>query len=282
MAQIQVVAVIGAGSMGTGIAQVCASHGYDVNLYDVSKEILDRSVGAMSRSLGKLVEKGKIDEDRKRKTIERIRTFSDIASGMESADLVVEALPESFDMKTAAYRKIEDRLKPGAIIGSNTSSLPITALAAATRRGDRFIGLHFMNPVPLMDGIEIIRGRNTSDDTLKQARSFAESLGKKPSIAVDYAGFVVSRLINVYLNEAALAVMDGNDPGEVDRAMVTCTNMPIGPCKLMDLVGIDVVVSVLGTLEGEFGERFRCAPLLKQMARAGHFGVKTKQGFYSY
>ncbi len=282
MSEVRTVAVLGAGTMGTGIAQVCAFHGYDVHLHDISKEILDRSLRAIGKSLGKFVDKGKIDEAKKQATVGRIKTFTDITAGMSSVDLVIEALTENIDVKTDSYRKFENQLGANVIIGSNTSSLPITALASATNRKDRFIGIHFMNPVPLMKGVEIIRGRESSDETIQKVRSFLGSIDKIPSVAVDYAGFITSRLLNVYLNEAALAVMDGNSPEEIDRAMMTCTNMPMGPCKLLDLVGIDVAVYVLKILEEEFGERFKCAPLLKQMVRAGHFGVKSGKGFYDY
>jgi len=280
--EIRTIAVLGAGTMGAGIAQVCAFNGYSVNLYDVSEQIIDRSLKTINKSLERFVEKGKIEEANKKATISRITTFTDVLENISEADLVIEALPEQFDLKINVFKKIGDKVHTEVILASNTSSLPITALSMAIENHDRFIGIHFMNPVPIMKGVEVIKGRETSEETLQTVKLFVESLGKIPSIAVDYAGFITSRLLNIYLNEAALAVMDGNTPEEVDKAMVTCTNMPIGPCKLLDLVGIDVAVFVLQILEDEFGERFKCAPLLKQMARAKHLGVKTGKGFYNY
>lgn len=282
MSQIKSVAVFGAGTMGAGIAQVCAHHGYDVNLYDVSKEILERSLGGIAKSLEKFVKSGAIDAKKKEQSLNRIKIFTNLTDDIGSVDIVIEALTENIDVKTGSYKTVDKHLKSGTIICSNTSSIPITALAASTTRKDQFIGAHFMNPVPLMKGVEVIKGRETSEDTLQKVKSFLESIDKIPSVAVDYAGFITTRIFNSYLNEAALAVMIGNDPEEIDKAMVTCVNMPMGPCKIMDLVGIDVLVSVMKTLEDEFGERFKVAPILKQMARAGHFGVKTGKGFYNY
>jgi 3-hydroxybutyryl-CoA dehydrogenase len=176
-----------------------------------------------------------------------------------------------------------DKLAPDyAILASNTSSLPITAIAAATKRPHQVVGMHFMNPVPIMKGVELIRGRVTSQETIDSAVDFTKSINKVPVVAQDYAGFITSRILNAYLNEAAYTVMDGNTPKDVDDAMVYCTNMPQGPCALMDLVGIDVIVFVLGILEDEFGPKFKSAPLLRQMVRAGHLGRKTGQGFYTY
>ena len=282
MSGIRTVAVIGAGTMGAGIAQVCAFHGYEVNLYDTSKEVLGRSLSRIEKSLSKFVEKGKIDENKKKEILNRLKTFTDITKNMESVDLVLEALPEKIEIKMGSYKIFEKFLKPSAIIGSNTSSIPITALAASTNRRDKFIGIHYMNPVPLMKGVEIIKGRETSEDTLEQAKSFIESLDKVPSFAVDYAGGIGARLLDIYLNEAALSVMNGNIPEEIDRAMMTCANMPMGPCKLMDMIGIDVIADLLKVLEDEWGERFKCAPILKQMVNAGHIGVKSGRGFYNY
>lgn len=176
-----------------------------------------------------------------------------------------------------------DKLAPAhAILGTNTSSLPITAIAAATGRPEKVAGIHFMNPVPIMKGVELIKGRVTSQETIKAAAEFTKSLNKVPTIAVDYAGFITSRVLQAYLNEAAYCVMDGNTPQDVDNAMIYCTNMPQGPCALMDLIGIDTMVFILGILEDEFGPKFKVAPLLKQMMRAGHLGRKTGQGFYKY
>ena len=210
-------------------------------------------------------------------------TFGSSLEATSEADLVIEAVPERLDLKTKIFKDL-DRLAPEhAILASNTSSLPITAIAAATKRPHNVVGMHFMNPVPVMKGVELIKGRLTSEETINTSVEFVKSLKDKvPVVALDYAGFITSRIFNAYLNEAACTVQDGNNPKDVDDGMVYCTNVPMGPCAMMDLVGVDVVVFVLGILEEEFGPKFKAAPLLKQMVNAGHLGRKTGQGFYKY
>jgi 3-hydroxybutyryl-CoA dehydrogenase len=277
---IKNVVVLGGGTMGNGITQVIAQAGYQVAMRDVDNEILDRAMKTIGKSLEKLENKGSIKES-KDNIIKRINPTTDIEV-VKDADYVIEAVPEKLDLKQDIFKKLDELCPPHTILGTNTSSLPITAIASVTRRPDKVIGTHFMNPVPVMKGVELVKGRMTSDETLDTTKKFMDSIGKKAIVAVDYAGFITSRLLNAYLNEAAYAVMDGNSPKDVDDAMVYCTNMPIGPCALLDLVGIDVVVYVLGILEEEFGERFKAAPLLKQMVRAGHLGRKARKGFYEY
>ncbi|MHB1405468.1 MAG: 3-hydroxyacyl-CoA dehydrogenase family protein [Desulfitobacteriaceae bacterium] len=275
------VAVVGAGTMGLGIVQVVAQAGYSVNMLDVSESALARGRQIIEKNLLRLEEKSKLSAEEKTNILARITPGSSLDAVAE-ADLVIEAAVEQLDVKVPIFRDL-DRLAPQhAILASNTSSLPITAIAAATRRPHNVLGMHFMNPVPVMKGVELIRGRLTAAETVNTAVEFCKSINKVPVVAQDYAGFITSRILNAYLNEAAYTVMDGNTPKDVDDAMVYCTNMPQGPCALMDLVGIDVIVYVLGILDEEFGPKFKPAPLLKQMVRAGQLGRKTGQGFYQY
>jgi 3-hydroxybutyryl-CoA dehydrogenase len=268
--------------MGNGITQVIAQAGYEVYMRDVSQELLDRGMAVIKKSLSKFVEKGKITADAEKEILGRITPTTEFDEVVKKADLIIEAVPENIELKTKIFSELEEKCPPETLFASNTSSLPITALAAVTKRPERFLGTHFMSPVPMMGGVELVRGRMTSDETLEEIKQFIISLGKTPTVAVDYAGFVTSRLLDLYLNEAAYAVMDGNDPKEVDAGMVHCTNMPMGPCALTDMVGADVLLFVLEILEKEFGEKFRPAPLLRQMVRAGHLGRKTGRGYYIY
>lgn len=279
--KIERVVVVGAGTMGNGIAQVCAQSGYQVSLVDVNEQVLDGARKGIEQSLNRLAKKQTISIEDIAKILGRL-TFTTTMDNVANADLVVEAVPEQIELKGKIFKEL-DRLAPEhCILASNTSSLPITAIAATTKRPQNVVGIHFMNPVPVMKGIELIKGRLTSIDTIQAAKDFVQSLGKISMVAIDYAGFIGSRILNIYLNEAALTVMDGNTPKDVDDCLLYCTNMPMGPCALLDLVGIDVAVFVLGILEEEFGPRFKVAPLLKQMVRAGHLGRKTGQGFYKY
>jgi len=281
MNKINKVVVLGAGTMGNGIVQVTAQAGYQVTMRDVSDDMLANGMKTIEKSLSKLVAKNKITDEEKANILGRITTTTSM-DAVSDADLIIEAVPEQLDLKVKVFEEL-DKLAPAhAILGSNTSSLPITAIAAATKRPEQVAGIHFMNPVPIMKGVELIKGRVTSQETIDAAAEFTKSLNKVPVVAVDYAGFITSRVLQAYLNEAAYAVMDGNTPKDVDDAMVYCTNMPQGPCALMDLIGIDVMVFILAILEDEFGPKFKVAPLLKQMARAGHLGRKTKRGFYTY
>ncbi len=275
------VAVVGAGTMGLGIVQVVAQAGYSVNMLDVSESALARGRQIIEKNLLRLEEKSKLSAEEKTNILARITPGSSLDAVAE-ADLVIEAAVEQLDVKVQIFRDL-DRLAPQhAILASNTSSLPITAIAAPTRRPHNVLGMHFMNPVPVMKGVELIKGRLTTEETVNTAVEFCKSINKVSVVAQDYAGFITSRILNAYLNEAAYTVMDGNTPKDVDDAMVYCTNMPQGPCALMDLVGIDVIVYVLGILDEEFGPKFKPAPLLKQMVRAGQLGRKTGQGFYQY
>jgi 3-hydroxybutyryl-CoA dehydrogenase len=275
------VGVIGGGTMGSGIAQVAAQAGLRVVLVDLDPDLLRRALGNIQKSLERLEKKGSIDASKKQEALSRIATSTDIKQ-LRDQPFIIEAVFENLDLKKGIFKELDELCPPSTILATNTSSLPITEIASMTRRPEKVIGTHFMNPVPVMMGVEVIRGRLTSDETVETTRNFIQKLGRKPVLAVDYAGFINSRLLNIYLNEAAYTVMDGNNPKDVDDCMVYTANMPIGPCALMDLVGIDVIVNILGILREEYGEKFKVAPILRQMVRAGQLGKKTGRGFYQY
>lgn len=280
--EIKNVAVIGAGAMGLGIAQVSAQAGYQVSLNDISETGLEKALQAITRSLDKSVGKGVLTAESRDVILGRIKTTTDLAEAVQAADLVIEAVFENLALKQDIFKRIDQIAPQHTIFGSNTSTLPIAAIATGTKRLDKFVGIHFMNPVPVMKGVELIRGRHTSDETLQISLDFVKSLGKETAIAVDYAGFIVSRILDAMLNEAVKCVMDGNDPEEIDKAMKLCCNFPIGPLALIDLVGADIVLNGLETMRGDFGDKYTPAPLLHQMVRGGDLGRKTGRGFYKY
>ena len=279
--EIKSVFVMGAGAMGSGIAQVVAEAGYKAIMEDISENLIAKGLDSIERSLSRKVRKGVISESDKANIKCRIITTTAI-TGAKDADLVIEAIPEDLTVKMEAFKELDSICPEDAILASNTSTLPISAMAAATKRQAKVIGIHFMNPAPVMKGVEIIRGRHTSDETFQTSKTFVESLGKEPCEAVDYAGFIVSRILDAMLNEAFYCVMDGNKPEEVDKAMRICTNFPMGPLELCDLVGADIVLHGLETLREEFGDRLCPAPLLTSMVRAGDLGRKAGRGFYDY
>ncbi len=281
MVEIRKVFVAGAGAMGNGIAQVAADNGYNVKIYDLNKELLDKAIQTIETSLQRFVKKGKKTEEEKKEILSRIIPSVDLKEAQD-ADYVIEAVSENLEVKKQLFKELDRTCKDEAILGSNTSSLPISAIATATNRRDKVIGTHFMNPVPLMQGVEIIPGIETSDITMNTTKEFIESLGKRPMAARDYAGFVASRILDVMLNEAVKCVMDGNKPEDIDKIMKTCCNFPMGPLELIDLAGADILLHVLETMEKEYGDRYHPAPLLKQMVRAEHLGRKTGKGFYNY
>jgi len=279
--EIKNVLVMGSGVMGSGIAQVAAQAGYKVTIEDISEEYIKKGIASIDRSLSRGVKKGSISEQDKVNIMSRLSTATDLSSARD-ADLVIEAIPESLELKLSAFKELDSICQEHTILASNTSSLAISAMAAATKRQPKVIGIHFMNPVPVMKGVELIRGKHTSDETFQTCKAFVESLGKEPCEAIDYAGFIVTRILDAMMNEAFHCVMDGNKPEEVDKAMRICCNFPMGPLELCDLVGADIVLHGLETLNEEFGDRLHPAPLLKTMARAGDLGRKTGRGFYDY
>jgi 3-hydroxybutyryl-CoA dehydrogenase len=278
---ISKVFVIGAGTMGNGIAQVSAQAGYDVKMSDIKEEFTKKGLDSIGKSLDRSVKKGTMQESEKAAILARIKTTTDNKDAKD-ADLVIEAAPEILDLKRNIFKQLDEICRADAILATNTSSLPIGAIAAATKNPGRVIGIHFMNPVPVMKGVEIIPGRKTSEAVLAASKEYIKKIGKEPCEARDYAGFIVSRLVDALMNEAFYCVMDGNKPEEVDKAVKFCLNHPMGPLELCDLAGADVVMHGLETMYQEFGERLMPAPLLKNMVRSGDLGRKTGRGFYDY
>ncbi|OGN95648.1 MAG: 3-hydroxybutyryl-CoA dehydrogenase [Chloroflexi bacterium RBG_13_51_18] len=267
--------------MGNGIAQVSAQAGYDVMMSDIKDEFVQKGMAAIEKSLDRLVKKETIKESDKSAILARIKTTTDNKDAKD-ADMVIEAAPEILELKKNIFKQLDDICKPDAILATNTSSLPIGEIAASTKNPKRVIGIHFMNPVPVMKGVEVIPGRQTAADVLEASKEYIRKIGKEPCEARDYAGFIVSRLVDALMNEAFWCVMDGNKPEEVDKAIKLCLNHPMGPLELCDLAGADVVMHGLETMYEEFGERLMPAPLLKNMVRSGDLGRKTGRGFYDY
>ncbi len=268
--------------MGSGIAQVSAVAGYNIVIQDVSEEALKRAGSGIKKSLEKFASKGKINSEEVEGALSRIQHTTDLKKACEGADLIVEAVFENLAIKHDLFRKLNEFSKPDAILASNTSALPITEIASVTDRGQNFVGIHFMNPVPLMKGVEIIRGQLTSDETLNTAIDYIKSLGKEPIVAVDYAGFIVSRLLDVLMNEAVKMVQEGNRPEDIDKAMEMCAGHPMGPCKLLDLVGAEIAMHGMETMARDFGDKYKPHPLLKKRVLAGLLGRKSGRGFYDY
>ena len=279
--KIRYIFIQGAGTMGSGIAQVSAQAGFEVIMMDLSMEFVQKGMNSIEKSLQRSVDKGKMQVEEKLAILSHIKPVTDIKEA-KTADLAIEAVFEDLEVKKKAFKALDEVCPPHTILASNTSALPIAAMASATKRPDKVLGLHFMNPVPVMRGVEIIRAMTTSDETMAIGREYLKRLGKEVVEAVDYAGFIVSRVLDAMLNEAVKCVMDGNKPEEVDKAMKVCTNFPMGPLELIDLAGVDIVLHGLETMEKDFGDRYHPAPLLRQMVRAGHLGRKSGKGFYDY
>jgi len=280
---IRTVAVLGAGTMGNGIAHVFARAGYDVILRDVEQRFLDRALDTISRNLDREVKKGKLTEAEKPVVLQRLNPVTDMAA-LARADFAVEAVPERLDLKTAVLREADAALPERAILASNTSSISITTLAAVTKRPERFIGMHFMNPVPVMTLVEVIRAIQTSDETLAATNALCEKLGKKPIPANDAPGFVSNRVLMPMINEAAFCVMEGvATPEAVDAVMKLGMNHPMGPLELADFIGLDVCVDILDVLYKGFGDsKYRACPLLRKLVAAGWLGRKSGRGFYKF
>ena len=281
--EIRIVAVLGAGTMGSGIAHVFARSGYQVILRDVSSDVLDRAQATISANLDREVKKGKVAAAAKPAILARIHATSD-AARLAEADFAVEAVPERLELKRAVLAEADRVLRPDVILASNTSSISIATLAAATSRPDRFVGMHFMNPVPVMELIEVVRAPQTSEATLATTMDLARALGKTPVAVNDAPGFVANRVLMPMINEAAFAVMQGvATPEAVDAVMRTGMNHPMGPLELADLIGIDVCVDILDVLEAGFHDaKYAACPLLRKMVAEGRLGRKSGQGFYNY
>ncbi|HRN17584.1 MAG: 3-hydroxyacyl-CoA dehydrogenase NAD-binding domain-containing protein [Trueperaceae bacterium] len=277
------VAVIGAGAMGSGIAQTCALAGHEVTLLDTDHGALERAEKTMRGSLARMVKKETIDKAAADEAMTRVTARHGI-SGLEDAGVIIEAVFESLEVKREVWGQLAAITSKGALLATNTSSLSVTAIAEFSGRPERFCGMHFFNPVPMMALVEVVRGLRSSEEAVEQARAFAEGIGKTPIVCEDKPGFIVNRLLVPYINDAIHALSEGVASAEdIDRAMKLGANMPIGPLALADLVGLDVSLAAAESLLTEFGDpKFRVAPLLRQMVRAGKLGRKSGEGFYNY
>ena len=275
------IAVIGSGTMGSGIAQVFAQSGFSVTLQDVSPPALDRAPAGIEKSLGKFVEKGKLSPEDRDATLGRLATAATLDT-LASADYVVEAIVEDVEAKRSLFARLDEIVKPEVVLASNTSSISLTLIGAATRRPDKVLGMHFMNPVPLMTLVELIRGQATSDESMATATELTKALGKVPVEAADYPGFIANRILMPMINEAFFALMEGvGTPEAIDAVMKLGMNHPMGPLTLADFIGLDVCVAILDVLHDGIGDpKYRACPLLRRYVAAGHLGRKTGRGVY--
>jgi len=281
---IKKVCVLGAGAMGAGIAQVCSQAGYAVAMRDIDHKLVEGGFRRIRGPLMKRVEKGKMTVDEVEGIVSRIEGTVDMAAALKDARLVVEAVFEKMDVKKQVWTEAEARAEPDAVFASNTSSLSITEMATATKRAPRFVGMHFFNPAPVMKLVEVIRGSETSKETVEFAKAFCLKIGKEPVEVKEAPGFVVNRLLVPMMNEAFNLLLEGvASPEDIDKAMKLGTNMPMGPFELADFTGLDIGLDTMETLFRETGDpKFRPSPLLRQFVRAGRLGRKTGKGVYSY
>lgn len=278
------ITVIGAGTMGNGIAHVFAMNGHPVRIVDISQEALEKGLAVIEKNLNRMVAKEKITESQKAETLNQISVQTDMVQGVENADLVIEAATENEALKLNIFKQLDALCSPDCILGSNTSSISITKIASATNRPDKVIGMHFMNPVPIMKLVEVIRGYSTSDEVTNTVMELAKSLGKSPVEVNDYPGFVANRILMPMINEAIYALHEGvAGRDEIDTVMKLGMAHPMGPLQLADFIGLDVCYSILKVLQDGFGNpKYAPCPLLTNLVLSGNLGRKTGKGFYAY
>ncbi len=281
--EINKIGVVGAGTMGNGIAHVAAQFGFEVILVDVDQKFLDKAVGTIKKNLGRQVEKSKLTQEQMDGTLGKIKTAASLEA-VKDCGIVVEAVFEDLKVKKEIFVKLDALCPPEAILASNTSTISITLIASATKRPDKVIGMHFMNPVPMMQLVEVIKGVKTSEATYQIVDELAKKMGKTPVLVNDYPGFVANRVLQPMINEACYCLMEGvATPEAIDTVMKLGANHPMGPLALADLIGLDVCLAILEVLYTGFSDsKYRPCPLLKKMVAAGNLGRKTGQGFYKY
>lgn len=284
MAEVKTILVLGLGTMGNGIAHVAAQAGYNVRCYDIKQEFLDKGIATIRKNLERGLAKGRITEEEVEAIMNRLSTYTDLSEAAQGADFVIEAVFENLEIKVEMFLKLNEILPENVIFASNTSSISLSLLGGASGRQDRFIGMHFFNPVPVMKLIEIIRGLQTSDETYEITRDICEKMGKETIVAKDSPGFVVNRILVPMLNEAVFALQEGlASPEDIDKGMVLGCNMPIGPLALLDLIGIDTALHVSESFYTQFQDsKYRVPTLMRQMVASNRLGRKTKYGFFKY
>ncbi|MCP4093873.1 MAG: 3-hydroxybutyryl-CoA dehydrogenase [Planctomycetes bacterium] len=278
------VAVIGAGTMGNGIAQTFAAAGHTVNLVEVAQDGLDRGLATIRKSLDRFVKKEKMTQEQTDEIFARVTGSLDMEGAVADVDMVIEAVFENEAVKKEIFKKLDKAAPAGCILATNTSSISITSIASATSRPQDVVGMHFMNPVPLMKLVELIRGEKTTDEVVARTKAIAEGVGKTVGVAEDYAGFIANRILMPMINEAAFSLYEGIATREdIDIIMKLGMNHPMGPLTLADFIGIDVCVNILDYMYEQFGDpKFRCAPNMRRMVQAGKLGRKSGEGFYAY
>lgn len=275
--------IVGGGQMGQGIAQLAAGAGLEVRVVEANRDLLQRALEGVAKNLDKLVQRGRLPQEKKAEILKRVKGYQGLEE-LAGTEIIIEAVSEVEPLKLEIFRRLDSVVPPQTILASNTSSIPITRLASATRRPEKVIGIHFMNPAPVMELVEIVCGLKTSPETFQKAQELAKSLGKTVVEVKDYPGFIVNRLLMPMLNEAMYVLMEGTATREaIDKAMTLGTHQPMGPLALADFIGLDTCLSILETLHKEFGDaRYRPCPLLRRYVEAGWLGKKSGKGFYTY